>query len=188
MIHLIIGRQGGGKTLIAVSKALDAYKQGKKVYSNVALNFPYEKIKYKDVIDCKLENGVVLLDEIHLLLPARNSLSKTSRKICDGFLSMVRKKGLVIYGTTQTERKVDVRFRDELDFLYICKKFAYDRNKKLWFEVMHNQDLKRSTPVMISADVYESFSGQWAQMSIKANDFYDLYDTRQIIKIVGLDD
>jgi len=186
MIHLILGRQGGGKTLLTVAKAYEAYQQGKTIYSNVHLKFPYNKLNYKDIVDCKLEDGVVILDEVHQLLPARNSLSLTSREICDGFLSMVRKKKLTIYGTTQTERKVDVRFRDELDFLYICKKYAFDSKSKRWVEVLHNQDLSTDIPIMIQADVFESFSNQWAKMSIYGNKFYKMYDTRQIIRITGL--
>lgn len=186
MIHLILGRQGGGKTLLAVAKAYEQYLAGKTIYSNVHLNFPYKKLKYKDIIDCKLEDGVVLIDEIHLLLPARNSMSKTSRLICDGFLSMVRKKGLVIYGTTQTARKVDVRFRDEADFIYYVKKFGYSYHLKQWSEIMHNQDLPKSVPLMIQADIFESFSEQWATLSIMGNQYYDMYDTRQIIRVIGL--
>ena len=138
MIHLVIGKQGSGKTLFLVKKAYEYYKAGFTIYSNVHLNFPYKKLNYKDIINCKLDNGVVILDEVHLLLPARNSMSTRNREICDSFLSMVRKKKLIIYGTTQTERKVDIRFREEKDFFYMCRKFAFV--KKKWEEVLHNQD------------------------------------------------
>lgn len=185
MIHLIIGRQGSGKTLFLIKKAYESYVQGKTVYSNVHLNFPYEKLNYKDIIDCKLENAIVILDEVHLLLPSRQSLSKRNREICDSFLSMVRKKGLDVYGTTQTERKVDIRFREEKDFFYICKKYAYQHH--VWGEVMHNQNLDSTIPVMIKMDVQETFGNQWIDFSFIANHYYDLYDTSQIIKIVGID-
>jgi len=187
MIHLILGRQGGGKTILAVAKAYEKYLEGKTIYSNVALNFPYQQIKYKDIVNCKLNNGIVLLDEIHLLLPARNSMSKTSREICDGFLSMVRKKNLEIYGTTQTERKVDVRFREETDYYYKVKKFVFNARTKKWIEVLHNQDFSKDIPVIIQAEVLETFNDNTACISIIANKYYTMFDTLQIIKIEGLD-
>lgn len=182
MIHLVIGRQGSGKTLYLVKKAYEYYKQGYTIYSNVHLNFPYKKLKYNDIIDCKLENGVVIIDEIHLLLSARNSMSKINREICDSFLSMVRKKGLIVYGTTQTERKVDIRFREEKDFFYICRKYAFINDK--WVEVMHNQNLSKTIPIMVQLDCTEMFSNQSLEFSFIANEYFNLYDTRQIIKVV----
>lgn len=184
MIHLIIGRQGSGKTLFMVQKAYDSYLNGKTIYSNVHLNFPFKKLNYKDIVDCKLEDGTVILDEIHLLLPARNSISIRNREICDGFLSMVRKKGLEVYGSTQTERKVDIRFREEKDFFYICNKYAYI-NKK-WSEVLQNENLSRNVPIMIKVDIQEQYSGNWIQQGFIANNYFNKYDTKQIIKVVGI--
>lgn len=184
MIHLIKGKQGSGKTIYLVKVAYDCYKRGYTVYSNVHLKFPYVKLRYKDIIDCKLKNGAVILDEIHLLLPARNCMRTINRNICDGFLSMVRKKNLEVYGTTQYERKVDVRFREEADFKYFCSKYAYINNS--WVEVLHNQNLNRNIPIMIKLDVEEEFSGQNLTMKFIANKYFSLYDTNQVIKVEGI--
>jgi len=185
MIHLILGKQGSGKTLFLVKMAYEYYKAGKSVYSNVSLNFPYIKINYKDIIEHNLENGIVILDEIHLLLPARASMRNSSRKICDGFLSMVRKKGLVIYGSTQTLRKVDIRFRDERDFTYIATKYAYIN--KNFIEVLHNQNLNKKIPIIIKLEVQETFSGQTINTQFLGNDLFKLYNTSEIIKVDGLE-
>jgi len=182
MIHLIIGRQGSGKTLFLVKKAYEYYKAGYTIYSNVHLNFPYQKLKYKDIIDCKLNNGMVILDEIHLLLPARRSMRTINQQICDSFLSMVRKKNLIVYGTTQTERKVDIRFREEKDFFYVCNKYAYVN--KQWVEIMHNQNLSKSVPIMIKLTATEMFSGNSIDVSFIGNEYFKFYDTTQIIKVV----
>jgi len=184
MIELVIGRQGSGKTLFLVKRGFDAYRQGKTIYSNVDLTFPYKQLDYQDVIDCNLKDAVVLLDEIHQLLPSRNSMSRVSREIVDNFLSMVRKAGLTIIGTTQTERKVDVRFREEKDFLHICSKFGYMNSR--WIEILHSQDLDSSVPIMIKVDTQEEFSQAWVQTAFHGNDYYNLYNTKQIIKIKGL--
>lgn len=185
MIHLILGQQGSGKTIFMVMKAYENYKKGKNIYSNLKLNFKNIVLDYNDIVDCKLENGCVFIDEIHLLLSARNSMSKTSRKICDSFLSMVRKKNLDVYGTTQTMRKVDIRFREEADYIYVCERY-YLRNRH-WIKVLHNQNLDYETPVMIKVECTESFSGKQVQFHFLANKLYKLYDTFEIVKVKGLD-
>ena len=186
MISLVIGRQGSGKTLFLVKKAYEYYKEGKTIYSNIKLNFPFKPINYNDIINCRLKNAVVIIDEIHLLLSARNSMSRQNRLICDGFISMVRKMGLNVLGSTQTERKVDVRFREEKDFLYACNKYAYINNK--WEEVLHNQNLNKTIPIMICLDVREEFSMNWITMSFLGNNYFNLYNTEEVVKITGIDD
>jgi hypothetical protein len=184
MINLILGFQGHGKTLLAVKIAYEKHIEGKTIYSNVALNFPYKQIDYNDIINCKYDNAVVILDEIHLLLPARASLSKTSRLICDNFLSMVRKKNLDIYGTTQTIRKVDVRFREEADFMFYVEKYAYlDGN---WSKVLHNQDLNKKIPILISIEALNVITNTSLKTSFIGNEYFNKYDSKQIIKIRGL--
>jgi len=94
---------------------------------------------------------------------------------------MVRKKGLIVYGTTQTERKVDIRFREEKDYSYICSKYGFIN--KAWTEIIHNQNLPKNIPIMIKLKVQEIFSGQEIQISFLGNSFFNLFDTNQVIKI-----
>lgn len=190
MMHLILGRQGSGKTLFLVYKAYQAYRHGKTVYSNVALNFPYKKLDYQEIVDCKLRNAVVIIDEVHQLLPARRSMSKVNIRICDGFLSMIRKAGLEVYGTTQTLRKVDIRFREEADYIYSCDKYAYmfnDNGEKKWVHITHNQNLGARIPIKIKMECVETFSDRMIKFQFLGNPLFKLYDTNQIIKIKGLD-
>ena len=185
MIHLVLGRQGSGKTLFLVRQAWLYHKQGKKIYSNVKLNFPFEQLDYKDIIECKYHDAVILLDEIAQLLPSRRSMKSSSVKIVDGFLSMARKLNVDIWGTTQTPRKVDVRFREEADYIYFCDKFAY--RKGIWTKVIHNQNLDDDIPIMISLDIQESITMQQLKYSFIGNPFFNAYDTKQIIKVKGLE-
>lgn len=184
MIHLIVGRQGSGKTLFLVERAYDAFKKGLTVYSNVHLNFPYTKLDYNDIVECKLKEGIVIIDEIHQLLPSRNSTSKRSREICDGFLSMVRKKRLEVYGSTQTTRKVDIRFREERDFLYICTKYYHDHGT--FKEALLNYNYPTDVKIMIKLDVLEEFSQNVKTFAFIGNRFFDMFDTNQIIQVRNL--
>jgi hypothetical protein len=185
MIHLVLGRQGSGKTLFLVRQAYLAYKKGKKIYSNIKLNFPFNELDYQDIIDCKYHDAIILLDEVAQLLPARRSMKKSSVSIVDGFLSMARKLNVEIWGTTQTPRKVDVRFREEADYIYFCDKFAFKNYQ--WMKVLHNQNLAVNIPLMVSLQVIETISGEQIKYSFLANPYFSMYDTKQIIKVRGLD-
>lgn len=184
MIHIILGMQGHGKTLMAVKMAYESYLSGKTIYSNVKLNFPFKHIDYNDIINCVYKNAVVLLDEIHLLLPARQSLRKINREICDNFLSMVRKKNLEIIATTQTMRKPDIRLREEADYIYYVEKFAYIKDK--WTKVLHNQDLNKSIPIMIKIIANNIISEKQIELNFIGNHYFNLYDSKQIIKVRGI--
>ena len=184
MIHLVLGKQGSGKTLYCVSECKKYYEKGFKIYSNVHLKFPYEKINYMDIINCKYEKAVILIDEAHQLLSSRNSMSSVSRQICDSFLSMLRKKKIILYVTTQTSRKIDVRIRDEVSYVYVCSKFVYVN--KTWIE--YYQDLNKKVPCILSITKIDMFSQNESRISLIANPYYKYYDTHEIILIEGLED
>jgi hypothetical protein len=180
-IHLVLGAQGSGKTLFLVKTAYDMHLLGYKIYSNIAFNFPYEPINYKDIVACKYRNAYVFIDEIHQLLPARNSLRQVNREICDGFLSMVRKAKLKIYATTQTARKVDIRFREEADYIYTCERWGF--LDKSWTLVEHNQDLPEHIPIMIKITAIDIIKNRQIKSNFLGNPYFKLYDTNQIIKV-----
>lgn len=184
MIHLVLGKQGSGKTLYLVRQALLEFQKGKRVVSNVHLSFPFEILDYQKVVDCKYQDAVVILDEIHQLLPARRSMRKINVEICDGFISMARKQDIEIWGSTQLPRKVDVRFREEADYVYHCEKFAWRGGQ--WIRVLHNEDLPAEVPLMISVDVLETFTNNQLKTCFFANDLFSKYDTREVIKVRGL--
>ena len=176
---MIIGRQGSGKTLLALHKALNYYKRGFNVYSNVAFKFPYKRLKYSDIVECNLSNGVVIVDEAHQLLPSRNSMSKRSRLICDKFISMIRKKRLQVYMTTQTPRKIDIRIREECDYMFMVKKLGFIRGQ--WVEIL--TDELEKIPIKIIVTMIDMIDYKSVEFDFDANQYYNLYDTAEIIDI-----
>jgi GTPase SAR1 family protein len=186
MILLICGMQGSGKTLLSASMLKGYHEQGYKIYSNISLAFDYEPIDYMKIINCEYEHAVIYLDEIHLLLPSRRSMSKSSVKIVDGFLSMSSKKDLIIIGTTQTPNKVDLRIRDESSYNFLCTKYAWDgvRFKQTSLDAYKLKD----TPVIIDVMTIEVFTEKVSHTYLYANDYYDLYDRYEIVRITGLDE
>jgi hypothetical protein len=185
MIHLVIGLQGSGKTLFLVSRAIRGYQEGKKIYSNIDLSFPYIPIDYNDIVNCVYEDAIVIIDEVHQLLPSRRSTSKINISIVDGFLSMVRKKGLQVYGSCQTARKVDVRFREEADYWYLTEKFAQlDGN---WIKISGSQEIPPDTPIKIKLMVCQSFSDSIKTIFFDGNPLYEFYSTNEVVMVRGIE-
>jgi len=187
-INLIIGLQGSGKTLFMIKEAHNLFKKGYKIVSNVALTFKYEPIDYNKIVNCEYEHCVILIDELHRLLPSRRSLSKTSVAIVDGFLSMCRKKDIIILGTTQLEYKVDCRYRDEAINWYRCTRYAYIN--KQWIQIMHNQKLDKNIIIgieVLEINTYETNEKRkYSIQKFIGNKWFNFYDTHEIIKIEGL--
>lgn len=185
MIEIILGNQGSGKTLFMVERAYHYYKMGKTIYSNVKLKFPFKPLNYNDIINCKLHNGVVVLDEGHLLLSNRRSMSHHSIKITDSFLGQCRKQNLILLISTQRIRKLDVKIREECDVIYECEKYAFEDDKFVLIE--HNQNLDKKIPVVIKVNITKTFNGERGVYHFLGNKFFDMYDTFEIIKIEGLE-
>jgi len=186
MISTILGRQGSGKTIFLVALAYEEYLKGRTIYSNIHLKFPYEPIDIEQIKNCELENGVVIWDEMHNVLSSRRFMKKLSIIICDGFMSMVRKKDLDVFGTTQLLRKLDVRIRDERDYTFECFKFVFVNNE--WINwIRPDREIPKGSPVMIQVDRYDMQTLEKNTIYFNANDFYNLYDTKEIVKIKGVE-
>jgi hypothetical protein len=100
---------------------------------------------------------------------------------------MIRKKNLIFYGTTQLILKIDNRVRDEADYIYRCEKYVYDGKRFIQCGGVVPKELSNAE-TLIKVSVVETFSKKIVDFTIKANEFYNMYDTNQIIKIEGLQD
>lgn len=184
MIHIIIGNQGSGKTLLMCKLAYFMHKQNKTIYSNINFTFPYKKINYNDIIQCNYSNAAVFIDELHLLLPNRRSMSKVNIEITNSFISQVRKQNLEFYGSSQRFLKNDIKVRDETDYLYECKKLIFENGT--FKSSSSNINLDRKIPVVVSVKILEMSTMESKNISFIGNPYFDLYDTKEIIKIEGI--
>jgi hypothetical protein len=187
MLWIIEGNQGGGKTVFAVKEAFKYYKSGMKIYSNIHLNFPYEKIKYDSIIRCEYENAVILLDEIHQLLGSRTAMSKKNNAITSGFCSMLRKKGITLLGTTQRIGKIDKRLRSELTFLCKCERYVFQNNRFI-LKPYDDKTTDKNTPTFIKVNVTDVNTHNVINHYFCANEYFKKYNSKEIVFIEGIDD
>jgi len=142
------GRPGTGKTFYAVQDVIKKLNKGYIVYSNIKIvwngyqekesklknlliklklkksyNFyPKTNLRYwKKLSDLfNLQNGIIFIDEAHVYINSRrwkNMPEEMERK-----LAQHRKDGLHILGTVQNVNRLDVIFRELIDYWFVCEK------------------------------------------------------------------
>lgn len=177
MITGYIGQVRQGKTLGAVRELYLLHRRGHIIYSNIHLKFPYKPLTLDMIIDVvehdkRLEdNAVIFIDEIHIWLDSRVSVSKRNR-IVTYFLLQTGKMakdtdyGMMLIYTTQYLDQIDKRLRHLTDIVIECNKYKYGERRV--FVLIYN--VFRGS---------KSFSEKEVFFGEK---YYELYDTREIVK------
>lgn len=180
--YLSIGKQGSGKTLLITKLLSDNIKDHpkRKVFSNYTLfGIDYQPIAFdtsternKDKInildtldkDPDFFNGSIMtLDEIHIDLDSLDFMKKNNRRM-QKFFSQLRKRKILLLGTTQYLMNVDVRLRRQC-----LNVFEMKHIKKDIFEVTtHDIDGYYSVPI--------------SKYIVDLSDYYDIYDTNEVIE------
>lgn len=139
MINGIVGLPGHGKSLEAVRRAMVAHRDGDThVYANIPLNLEHFTLVSPDgrqpgtvalswirpgLCECGCARVFVLLDEVHLWLPARRSLQLPTSWLA--LFSQTRKLSWELWWTAQHETRVDRMLRDVTSFMYLAHAWAW---------------------------------------------------------------
>lgn len=182
MIVGIIGTRGSGKTITMAKTVKEALKKGKIVYTNFKINKKaiekkyHKKIKlldnkfFKNYKDFKLYNCALFIDEIYVYIDSRTSGTKRNR-LWSYFINQTRKRDVDLYFTTQFFRQVEVRLRDNTEF------FVFP-------SVIGKQSTVKTDDDIIIVNKIYSYKERIKKIGIetfKANDYFDVYDTDEIV-------
>lgn len=119
LVVLYKGRRGIGKTLTMVKDGFQYYLDGWKVFGNLKTSFS-KYISEEDILkldkSSKLYNCVIMIDEIQIFFDSRRSMKKTSINFSN-FIQQIRKRNIIILGTTQFSSTIDLRFRQHSDII-----------------------------------------------------------------------
>lgn len=109
MIESFTGLPGSGKSLHCVKRLIQASQAGRKCYANFHSRFgvwdyiTWEEIGY-------IEEGLVVLDEAHMLFSSRNWSSTTQGQLA--LFQQHRKLGIDVIWVAQSAQRVDVALRE----------------------------------------------------------------------------
>lgn len=119
-----LGLPGSGKSF---TMGYDAYQLRKRypnmpVYTNIPLTLPgngpiIEMEDWEDLVNA--ENGLVILDEVNLWMPARVWAKVPGALLWK--LAQVRKSGLKVLWTAQSHKRVDTVLRELTFHTHVCK-------------------------------------------------------------------
>ena len=120
-LRLMTGVKGSGKTCYTTARCCNGYQEGKTVYSNYGLEFPYTPLHMEEIIDNmkELKDVVIAIDEAQIYFDCRMSGSKQNR-LFSYLMLQSRKRNVDILMTSQQLWNVDIRIRRNLDYLYEC--------------------------------------------------------------------
>jgi hypothetical protein len=118
-IVLYKGKRGAGKTLSMVKDGLQYFKEGYKVLRNFEVKFG-EYISEDEILNLDknspLKNCVIMMDELQIFFDSRRSMAKQNLKFSN-FIQQIRKRNIILLGTTQYSNTVDLRLRQHLDII-----------------------------------------------------------------------
>ena len=168
--YIAIGSQGEGKTAMITYLMLvnSNFGNDRKIYSNYTLSVPHNKITLDSIIKqldndpSFYNNSIILMDEIHLYLDSRDFMSKNNRKI-QTFFSQLRKRNILLLGTSQYIMHVDVRVR---------------RHAKMVFD-MRNLSNGMFGCTISKIDGY--YTNAINDITLNLSVAYDFYDTYEVI-------
>ena len=119
MIVLYKGRRGCGKTLTMVKVGLLYYLKGYRVLRNFECSFG-ENISDEEILNLNknsnIFNCILMMDEVQIFFDARRSMRNQNLNFSN-FIQQVRKRNIILLGTTQFANTVDLRFRQHTDIV-----------------------------------------------------------------------
>jgi hypothetical protein len=155
---------GSGKTLSMTYFAHKHYLKGIEIFANYGLLFPYKPIDYEKIknLDVEFENAAVCIDEIHVFIDSRSSMTKVNRMV-SYWITQSRKRNIKAFMySTQHIGQVDKRLRDNTDYFVLCKRIIH-----------HNK--------MYISMTLQNWEGKRKKLTLEAEKVFKLYDTRQIV-------
>jgi hypothetical protein len=158
MLVGFMGKMGSGKTLgqtILAAYASNVLKL--PLYANYGLKIPFIPVKTTtDLWNAK--QGILALDELHLTMDSRLWTNNVS---LSHFITQSRKKELLVIYTTQHIGQVDLRIRQNTDFLIYCER---KKQKFIWnvLDYQYNDLIRK---------IYLQ----------KPERFFNIYDTKELM-------
>jgi len=165
-IVLIVGNKGSGKTLTGTRYAKEKLDLGYEIVSNYKMNFRHTILTEKDLKDYarwKYDNKAVFLDEAHIYLDCRMSMTKRNR-LMSYWYAQTRKRNIWLFLMTQRSRNIDVRAKQLCDVLIKCKMLHIKGKQVVRLDKYYIEER------IHKVELYNP------------EKYYDLYDTNEIIQ------
>lgn len=122
-IELTIGRLGAGKTTWSALRATRLARATDRKLATTGIDWPqpWQAIDSFDALEA-LRDTVLVWDECHLMLPSsKGLLTREHERFLIRFLSLARKRGVCIVGTTQAWTRVATHYRQLVTTVWVAE-------------------------------------------------------------------
>lgn len=202
--YFITGKQGNGKSLVAVARIFDYLRRGNVVATNLDINLEgylnpqskktvirvpdkpsvddFEFLGYGNTGYDEDKNGLLVLDELGAWFNSRSWQDKERKKLLEWFLYL-RKRGWDVYLIVQDIDMVDAQLRGMLgEHLVCCRRL--DRLKIPFIgSLLQLFGLRGVLPKIHRAKVFFGETEQDLCVDVwtyRGTEYYKAYDTKQI--------
>lgn len=183
--YLAIGKQGSGKTAI-ITKLIIDNMQGRKIFSNYKLiGIDYTPVTFdskierdRDKLDILTQlkedpayfnNSIMAFDELHIYFDSRDFMKENNR-VMQTFFSQLRKRNVLLFGTTQYIMNIDVRIRRQCMNVFSMQHLGKNETFKGDIFRVDTHDIDGYNTMFISS------------YQIDLQDYFKFYDTNEIIE------
>ena len=172
----IKGLKGSGKTLFMTILLYQEHLKGKKIFTNYKVYFPHEIIDVNKMVelDIELKNSAIGLDELHMICDARRS-GKKQNILMSYFILQSRHRSVNFYYTTQFDRQVDARIRENTDINMVCENLFIDTD---------GDGLNDLFRIMVQDRRFRPI--KFKQKLIYGQPFFQMYDSDYIVDIFNM--
>lgn len=162
----LYGGLGSGKTLfLTMISYINKHSLNMKLVSNFTLKgIKYEKFSLHTYINAGYSNCIIFLDEGYVYLDSRSS-QNSSNKLMSYALFQSRKKNVFLFITVQLLFSLDIRYRSLADYCISCENLY----TKFRYTIFNPKDISTYSQVVLPIE--------------EAENFYEFYDTNEIIAI-----
>lgn len=172
----IKGLKGSGKTLLMTILLYQEHLNGKKIFTNYKVHFPHEIIDVKKMVelDIELKDTAIGIDELHMICDARRS-GRKQNILMSYFILQSRHRSVNFYYTTQFDRQVDTRIRENTDINMICENLYIDTD---------GDGLNDLFRIMVQDRRFRPI--KFKQKLIYGQPFFRMYDSDYIVDIFNM--
>ena len=166
-LTLVLGPRGSGKTYFIVEVLSDFQRV---IYSNFKLKHAkYIRLRLLDLLFLPKHIALVM-DEFYSIADSRNSMSYVN-VLCSYIAFQLRKTDTQIFITAQQLGSIDLRYRNEWDYVVICERVQNDKEDWHFWDFGYTIFDKRI-----------GTSSKWIILYSHAKENFHLFDTNEIIE------
>lgn len=186
-LKVITGYKGAGKTCLATKFAWEAYNVGRPIFSNYSLEFEYQPIDIKEMLEnpSEVKDAVILIDEAQTWVDCRMAGAKKNR-LFSYLMLQGRKRRIDIIMTSQQIENVDIRIRKNLEHLYECKPLVKDKYKgKGILRGASDVEIENHKVDMIKVIWHDYSLGKIKKTIFDPKPYFEMYDSDEFVDITG---